>query len=142
MILKKLFIISCGLFIMSCSSNKDVTTPSSQKTEDEMVICTTLFKSIGVEITDSDHLFDEFYLLNNQTKEKKRIIAAPNNSQNNTAYYTLIDDSLQKDLQDKKVPYTLIAVKSGIQIIEEPYVFSADACHIFKVSGKETITTM
>lgn len=135
-----LLIIGYGFLITNCSSNNNslITKPITE--QEETIICTTQFESIGVEITTSDHLFDAFYLLNDQTQEKKRIIATPNNSQNTTAYYTLIDDSLQKELQGKKVAYTLIAVKSGIQVIEEPYIFSADACHVFKISGKEIIT--
>ncbi len=140
--IKKIIVFSCWLVFISCTSNKKLAvTPNDQ--EKEPIICSTQFVSIGVQITDSSHLFDEFYLINNQTKKKKRIIAAPrpSNSKSTTAYYTLIDDALQKELQGRKVAYTLIAKRSGIQIIEEPYVFSADACHVFKVSGKDHITT-
>ncbi len=138
MITKKWTILcSCILFVC-CASTQEK--KESQK-EEQMVICTMEFRSIAVQIKSVDHLFDEFYLLNNQTWEKKKIIASRRDPKSDTANYALIDDSMQKSLQNKEVPYTLIAVKSGVRVIEEPYIFSADACHVFKVSGKEMIIT-
>ncbi len=137
--IKKIIVFSCWSVLINCTFNKKLAvTLNDQEVEKEQIICSARFVQVGVQILDSSHL-----LLNNQTKKKKRIIEAPrsSNSKSTTAYYTLIDDALQKELQRKKVTYTLIAKRSGIQIIEEPYVFSADACHVFRVSEKDHITT-
>ena len=126
MIHKSLYLVVASLLIFNCASKK-----VEENLDQEMIICTMQFVSIPVEI--KGETIDELYLINNQTKEKKVL------KKNHQSFYTLIDDSSKNTLKNKEIEYTLIGKHKTQKVIEEPYILGADACHVYKKSGKDII---
>jgi hypothetical protein len=77
---------------------------------------------------------DDFYTIRNSTADTLIFEGAP--FQNS---YTVLDDNYQQILENKQENFKFIGIKSGIKVIEENFVISADQCHISKVSGKNSV---
>jgi hypothetical protein len=101
------------------------------------VTCKTEFVREGVVVLDADGEYfdlDDAYTYNRTTNAKIRFKDFKFGDM-----YVLMDDSYHEKLQDKTTRYQFIGVRNGRVVINEPYVFSGDCCHIKKESGKDTI---
>lgn len=101
------------------------------------VMCTMIFKSVTVHVLDGSGrpmLLDDAYTINVNTGETIKLEGT-----STAGYYTVLDDSYQKKLQNKTAQFQFIGKKNGVRIVEETYRISADCCHIDKQSGKDEI---
>lgn len=124
----------CFLFTTSQSCKRDM---NGNNNNCEGVACTMLFASITVNITDSSGKavkLDDAYTINGKTSETIRYEQDPN-----SMGYTVLDDSYQKHLVNTSSTFQFIGMKDGKQVVNAPFVISADCCHISKVSGETEI---
>jgi hypothetical protein len=95
------------------------------------------FAYISVKVKDGtgkDVKLDEAYTINTKTSDTIR------HEQNlGDMGYTVLDDSYQKHLVNTSSTFQFIGIKDGKQVVNAPFVISADCCHISKVSGETEI---
>jgi hypothetical protein len=92
-----------------------------------------MFASVSIEVLGTS--LDDHYTIRNSTGDTIRIGNTP--FQNN---YTVLDDNYQNILENKQESFRFVGIKSGIKVVDEIFIISADKCHISKVSGKTSIT--
>lgn len=109
-----------------------LTLVQSCKREDES-FCTEEFVTVGVTVTGKT--LTNFYTIRKSTKDTITLSPLDNNSN----YYPILDDNYTSKLKDKREYFYFIGEINNEQVINETYLISANDCHIFKVSGKETI---
>lgn len=78
--------------------------------------------------------FDDVYTVRTSNNQK----ITPEQTMG-SGHFVVLDDSYLKNLQNKTETFRFIAVKNGVNVIDEPYTISADCCHIKKDSGKDAI---
>ena len=100
---------------------------------DKEVVCTALFARVSIEVNGSS--LNDFYTLRMNTSDTLRF---PDGHFQNT--YTVLDDNYQKVLENKSENFKFIGIISGIKVVDENFVISADKCHISKISGKNFVT--
>lgn len=101
------------------------------------VNCTLEFRTLVVEIFGVDrqpYVLDEYYLIRKSTGEKLERTPVT------TGTYVLIDDSYQSKLENQADDFQLIGIKNGKTVVDEPFTFKADCCHVDHVSGVSSIT--
>lgn len=54
-------------------------------------------------------------------------------------YYTVLDDTYHAKLKNNRDNFTFHGYRGGVKVVQEPFVISADNCHIRKVSGKDSV---
>jgi hypothetical protein len=104
---------------------------------DKGTICTDEFRSVMVKVESAwaaPVVVDEVYTTRKSTGEK---ISYPQD--HSSGYYIVLDDSYQQKLKKDKDIFTFTGRRGGNIIFEETYEIKADACHISKISGKDTI---
>lgn len=110
---------------------------SARKEDCKDVNCKTDFIREGVVLLNADGDFielDEAYTLD---RSKNRMIKFKDFKFGDS--YIVLDDSYKEKLKDHTMQFQFIGVRNGKKIFNEPYVFTADCCHIQKLSGKDTI---
>jgi hypothetical protein len=110
---------------------------SARKEDCKGVDCKTDFIREGVVVlnTDGDLIeLDDAYTFN---RRKNQIIRFKDFKFGDT--YIVLDDSYQDKLKNRTMQVQFIGMKNGKRVFNEPYVFTADCCHIQKLSGKDTI---
>ncbi|RYD57149.1 MAG: hypothetical protein EOP56_10130 [Sphingobacteriales bacterium] len=128
-----LFIAAIICMSASCGKKEPVTDPKNC----DGVMCTQMFKMITLRITDASGnavKLDDYYTLHVASGEKAKVTGGMNGG-----YYTVVDDSRRKDLQDRKVELKFVGMKDGKEVVNETYMVTADCCHIEKISGKTEI---
>lgn len=100
---------------------------------DEEIICNTMFVAIGVEIKGAK--LDTFYTVRQSNKDtiSDNFVGMMEGS------YTLVSDRYLDELRNSQDTFHFIGIINDSVVVREPYIIGADACHIYKVSGKETI---
>lgn len=100
-------------------------------------ICTMMFASIGTKVTDNKGTpvtFSEAYTLR---KSNNELLTYEQN--NKEGFYVIVDDSYQKSLANQTDTFLFVGKQGGQTIVEEPFIISADCCHVNKISGKSEI---
>lgn len=131
--MRKLIIaLAAPLFLLSCDKKAD-------SNDCKKAICTEEYRMINVTIKDAQGnkvLLQKASLANVQTGDTSIIPL----SEMSDSSYVIFSDKELKNMQNKTYNYKFIGMVNNVQVFNEPYTFSADCCHINKVSGKETIT--
>ncbi|MCZ2277329.1 MAG: hypothetical protein LC117_05310 [Bacteroidia bacterium] len=102
--------------------------------KDKSVACTLEFRQISVKITGEK--LDEWYtirLKNNDTIRWETGHTA------GAEYYPVLDDSYQPKLEGKTEEFRFLGFKNNVMLVNEPFIISADKCHINLVNGKSEI---
>lgn len=119
--------------VLVCSSPVLLSTSCKQQKCPENTICTDLFAMVTVKVTDQSgntvH-FDDVYTTRKSNSETIRIKQSMDGS------LIVLDDGYQSKLKQDKDTFYIVGVKNGQKLLHEPYVISADCCHISKVSGR------
>lgn len=111
-----------------------------QPTEDPCAgaICTEEFRMFSVHLIDKNGQktqFQNYYVVNvagNDTIQGQPL--------GYDSSYVVLDDSYQSKIANKTVDFYLYGTTvKGSRVKAEKYSFSADCCHISKVSGADTI---
>lgn len=131
------YVIISGIFVLlsaiSCRSSKKNNNPCNSN-----VICTEMFAMITIQVKDTTGngiKLDSAYTLRTGDNEKLYL-------EHNTfidGAYVVLDDNYQQKLANKKDTFRFVGYKNGSQIINEPFIISADCCHISKESGNTEV---
>ena len=100
------------------------------------VACTEIFVMVTVKVTDQQGnpvKLDEAYAIRKDNGETIR----PEQSMD--GMYVVLDDSYQRKMPRESHTFHFVGKKDGKTVIDEPYLISADCCHISKLNGKEEI---
>ena len=100
------------------------------------VICTMMFAAVSTEVQDANGnkvTLDEAYTIRTSTGEKITY-------KNSEGYYTVLDESYLKQLQNATDKFQFVGIKDGVKLVDEVFTISADCCHVSKVEGKNIIT--
>jgi hypothetical protein len=111
------------------------------RTSCDGVACTMVFVGVNVQVVDKNNdpvLLDNAYTVRDGTNEKI-IFDIPIGPAGKTGNYTVLDDSYQQKLVLSTAGFHFIGIKDGKEVVNEPYTFSADCCHINKKSGKDVV---
>ncbi|WP_215231770.1 hypothetical protein [Dyadobacter linearis] len=93
--------------------------------------CTEEFRSVGLEV--SGEPLTEFYTVRLATSDTLR---ARSEFVPESRWYWVLDDSYQKLLANRQEVFKFVGKRGSAIVVQEEYTIGADACHIFKVSGK------
>lgn len=125
-----------AVILLVCSSPVFLATSCEHKKCPENTICTEMFAMVTVKVIDqlgnSVH-FDEVYTIRKSNNETIRI------TQSMDGMLIVLDDSYQSKLKQDKDTFHIVGIKNGQKVLDEPYMISADCCHVSKVSGREEI---
>ena len=105
---------------------------SSCELFDGGVVCTEQFESIVVNVTGD--LPDEVYTVQQNTRDT---LTFPQDL--SVGVYVVIDDSYAEELRNSQETFWFHAVRNGSVEIRQEFVVGADECHIFKVTGPDSI---
>lgn len=95
--------------------------------------CTEEFRTVGFFVMGTS--LDDSYTLRDSTGEK---ITFPPNPWS-SSYFFVVDDSFHPQLKFRSETFTFIGLKNGQEIVRQPFEIGGDACHIFKISGPDTL---
>jgi len=135
--MRKLIVIALAGFVFlttsstSCKKNGD--------NECQGVMCTAMFAMINTKVTDANGKYvklDDVYVMrgkNNDIYRPEQQSAAWDSS------YVVIDDGYISKMYNSTETFYFIGIKNGVKVVNEPFVISADCCHVSKQSGKATI---
>ena len=116
-------------FLMAASCRKNQKTAKCPAD----VMCTKIFASVGVAVKNTDGTpgqLDEVYTIRVSTSEILKY-----DQQQGGGMYTILDDSYRRELQLREEEFRFVGKKGGKTVVEEPYVLTADCCHVAKKSG-------
>jgi len=99
------------------------------------IICSNEFRTIGLTVTGGR--LSDFYTVRESTKDTIRFTES--GTYPISRWYPILDDSYQETLKDTEEQFYFYGAIDGTRVVQELYFISADACHIFKVSGKESV---
>ncbi|CAA6826941.1 MAG: Unknown protein [uncultured Aureispira sp.] len=91
--------------------------------------CTEIFKTTYISIENAD--LDDFYTLRTSTKDTFRCNYPEGNN------YPVLNDQYQKKLVNNKDSFNFVGIINDSIVLVEPFVFSADDCHIHYISGNQ-----
>lgn len=135
--MRKLIVIALASFVFLTTSST-----SCKKNGDngcQGVMCTAMFAMINTKVVDANGHFvqlDDAYVMrvkNNDiyhTNQSNMIVDSS---------YIVIDDGYVSKMYNSTETFYFIGIKNGIKVVNEPFVISADCCHVSKHSGKATI---
>lgn len=117
--------ISILAALIACSLDDD-------RTE---VACTEEFRMIGLKITGVE--LDDFYTLRVETGDTIRFTEGDTYPLVN--WYPVLDDSYQPVLEGREEQFGFVGMIDGAQVVAETFVIGSDQCHIYKVSGAQSV---
>ncbi len=124
--IKKLsLLIFAILFFLGCSKSDD---------PDE-IICSDEFRMIGLTVTGGR--LNDFYTVRESTKDTIRFTES--GTYPISRWHPVLDDSYQEILKDTEEQFYFYGFADGERVVHELFIIGADACHIYKVSGKESV---
>ncbi len=107
------------------------------------VVCTTIFAQIYIKVLFEDNRSADSVIIKTINKNDPNIIYElsyyydqffPNNS----GVYTIFDDSFREVAFNKNLEIIVEGNRNDLSF-EEEFVISSDCCHVFKVSGPDTV---
>lgn len=122
-------ILAAPLLLLSCGKNAESDNCNTP--------CPLVHTSFVVQVLDAQNnkvMLQKAALANVQTGDTTIVWFSERDSS-----YVVFSDS-DVTMRNKTYNYIFIGTLNNVQVFNEPYTFSADCCHINKVSGKETIT--
>ena len=97
-----------------------------------------MFASVTTQVQNAEGVqiqLDEVYTIRQRTGDKITL-----DQRMPDGRYQVLDDSYLRNIVNTRETYIFTGIKDGKKIIEEPFVISADCCHVKKESGKDIIT--
>ncbi len=131
--MKNYFLLLFSLILFTSCNNDD---NEDSKTECSDVFCTLEFRSILINIKDSDGnivKLDKSEVID--LKSKKIIIDEIYNGQTSTESYLLYNDQFQNEITNKERELIFKGYINDNEVINSNYVVASDCCHVFLVSG-------
>jgi len=109
----------------------------TKKSSGDGIICTQEFRMITLHVRTASNqqaTLDSAYTLRISTGEK----FYPEQSLSGMGVVVL-DDRYQPRLQHTQDNFRFVGWKGGQVVVDQPYRIGADACHIYKVSGVDSV---
>ncbi len=106
---------------------------SCAKKQDEQIMCTMEFKTVGITIMGDS--LNDFYTIRLKNNDTLRI----NSYTPYANFYPVLDDSYSSSLKNSKEFFLFNGIIGDSVIVSEIFEISADDCHIHKVSGSSEI---
>lgn len=110
--------LTLGMVLVSCVK------------KDDGVACTMEFRTIQVRVIGAP--LDDYYTIRMKTGDSFRVESLGSEQ---TEYYPILDDNFQSILKGKTETFRFVGIRNDIEVVNEPIVIGADACHINYVSG-------
>ncbi len=107
---------------------------SSLEPEQEEVICTMQFVTLHVTVKGGP--LSEYYTLREGSDDT---LTFTQEVYPDAAMYPVLDDSFKEALKNTEENFRFIGMIDDSVVVNEPYIISADACHIMKVSGRDEV---
>ncbi len=136
--MKRILIAVSALIVALLTQATSCKDPKNAPGECGDIACTMMFAMVTVEVKDQQGnkvVLDEYYTTREKTGDK----LTPQSNMPDSGTYTIVDDGFVSILKNKSEQFRFIGKKNGAEVVNEPYVISADCCHVNKVSGKGTI---
>lgn len=105
----------------------------------ETIICTEEFRTISLEITNSDGapvLLDVFYTFYDSRKKFEYDL---NDIQSGQGIYPVLTDAEMDEIEREGSTLIFVGEKNGVNIVEHQMVIGHDCCHIQLISGDNKI---
>lgn len=104
----------------------------------EAVLCTQVFASVMVHVDDlsASPIALDVYTVRNSTGEKLTFGQFSSTS----GTYNIMDDSYRAKLAGRTETFTFVGMKGSTKVFSQSYTIKADCCHVYKVSGADSIT--
>ena len=134
-IMKNYFLLLFS-FILFASCNNDNDPNENLENDCTTTACTYEFRSILVNIKDSDGnivKLDKSEVIDSDSKET--ILDETYNDQTSTEFYLLYSDSFQSEIINEEREIIFKGYIDNNEVISSNYVVSSDCCHIFLVEG-------
>lgn len=125
-----------ALTATSCYSCKKVTDNTNTCKD---VICTYEFRSVAIKVTNQQGdivTLDDYYTIRKSTGDTIRHQTSSLIIQDG---YTVLNDGYRKKLENQRDVFQFVGIINGKEVVNQPYVFAADCCHITKESGVGSI---
>jgi hypothetical protein len=125
--------VLCFIFLCSCNSETN-----DCGTE---LICTEEFRSIQVEIVDTDGnavLLDTYQTI--QVIGQNLYDFSEDGFFGDQGHYTVLTDAQLNSLQKEGEEFIFQGTINGLEVINESFTIGHDCCHISLLSGPEKIT--
>jgi hypothetical protein len=106
---------------------------SSSCKDDDTIFCTEEFRTIGVYVEGGP--LDDWYTERASNGE----VIRPDNSDFVGTYHVVLDDLYTQTLKGKTETFHFIGVMQNQEVVRGTFQIGADDCHIFKVSGPDTL---
>lgn len=134
--MRKLFL----LLVISLSGTSCTTKKPDPVNSCAGALCTLEFRGFSIEVKHSNGnhaVLDNYYTVNinlNDTIYNGKTLLQGD------SLYNVIDDNYTGKMYNKTYNFNFIGIINNTVVVNEPFVFSADCCHIDKVSGKSKVT--
>jgi len=110
--------LTLGMVLVSCVKKDDV------------LVCTMEFRTIQVRVIGAP--LDDYYTIRMKTGDSFRVESLDSDQ---TEFYPILDDNFQSILKGKTETFRFVGIRNDIEVVNEPIVIGADACHINYMSG-------
>jgi hypothetical protein len=98
----------------------------------EESICTEEFSMIGLVLPDS--ALDDHYTIQMETGDTLRF-----NTYQYDHWYAVLTDQYRDDLKNKSALFQFEGIRKQKVVVKELFEIGADHCHIYKISGKDSL---
>ncbi|HET8860374.1 hypothetical protein [Marivirga sp.] len=129
------FVVLFAFSFISCEEEK-VDADDCQR---ELLLCTEEFKTILLEIVDSEGnpvVLDDFYTFYDS---RKKFEYEYNEAQAIEGIYPVITDAEIDELEREGTTLIFVGVKNGDNLVEHQMVIGHDCCHIQLIEGEANI---
>ncbi|PKD16614.1 hypothetical protein APR41_07330 [Salegentibacter salinarum] len=122
------FILFIGIILFTFSCGEDDSGECNG-------ICTEEFKSINVEITDSEEnpVVLDSTSLTDITNNREVDLNSTGDIEN--GFYTIFNDNLLPEYKNEEIDLLFKGFQEENLIVEQEYRIGADCCHVYPISG-------
>ena len=99
---------------------------------DKEIICSTIFTTLGVEI--SGQKLDTFYTVRVSNQD-----TIWNDFYDGDSYYPVLTDRYHGQLVNSQDSFQFYGFINDSLVVSEPYSIGGDDCHIYYISGKKSL---
>lgn len=130
----QLFLLLFSFSFISCEE-ENVDSDDCKDT----IICTEEFKTISLEITNSDGdpvVLDDFYTFYDSRKKFEYEL---NDIQQGLGIYPVLTDAEMDEIEKEGTTLIFVGEKDGRNIVEHQMVIGHDCCHVQLIEGQDKI---
>lgn len=143
-----LSLYTCVLLALGCNTSDNRNSNISEKPDEDKIdtsipacdsiACNEMFVTVMLHIKNSSGaavLLDDSYTVSVAGEDTIR----DDSGVYPKGRYVVVNDNFRKQLRFNPTKYIFYGIKNGSVIVKEPFVITADCCHIKKQSGKDEV---